>query len=702
MESKLTVLMALMKSQNEAKFFTALEQFRYNQTDANEWQRDLRALMDVAVQSGKLSLVKKIANDDYVFDAESDLSAHLARCCSYGYHELLAFILSKTGHSDGDIQAINSFTLISLVIKEINTLKDSRKCPFFKCLYILLDDDRVDIDKTDEQGFSALHYAVKYKVDEAVELLLKHSAYIGVKNVFRELPICEMNPQILEDYLNTCITANDKRPGDEAYEVNIDFSCLVPPKCKSLYSAIRNDNTARRDHDEMLPIVYMSHSDDLRYLLKHPVISSFVLIKWLRLSLYFYINLVICTVSFLAFTSYVVGCYGQENVDQMIKETLRFTSLLGTTYMALREIGQMFLHVKMYFSSIENWMEIVLIVASYTVLLNEFPSEIRQVLSAGVIMLSAMEFTMLVGTLPILSISTHMVMLKTVSKNFLKSLILYSIILISFAFCFYTLFKVNNSTGPKNAYSPPNDDDKQEEDKFNAFGDVGTSLLKTVVMLTGEFEAADIKFRNSVSYLIFVLFLFFVTLVIFNLMNGLAVSDTVAIKAAAELIGLSQKVDVISRYECALQSPKVNGMLTKLMMLTFSRTFLQLFPEYLPLHRVTVTPNRSNAIFIPRPLKHIDPETAKIDMESNIELLAEGDTSNERVKLIVGCCILPSFSKMDSKIMKYAKEILHTRNKRNHQGVPDRPQQSVDARLAKLESNMELILQCLNNNGWTK
>ncbi|XP_058462098.1 transient receptor potential cation channel protein painless-like [Malaya genurostris] len=689
MEPTLTTLITLLKSHNEVAFTQALGQFKNNKTNANEWRNDLNEMMNVAVQYGKLSLVKRLTNEDYVFDAESDLSSHLARCSSSGHHELLAFILSKTGYLAADIQAINSFPLISLVIKEINTLKDSRKCPFFKCLYILLDDNRVDIDKQDEQGFSALHYAVKYKVDAAVELLLNRSAYIGTKNAFKELPICEMNPRILEEYLNSCITANDKRPGDEAYEVNFDFSCLVPPKCKS---SIRNDYP---DHDEMLPIVYMSHSDDLKYLLKHPLISSFMLIKWLRLSIYFYINLVICTISFLAFTSYVVGCYGQENVDRWIKEILRITSLFGTTYMALRELGQMLLHATMYFSSIENWMEIALIGVSYTVLLNEFPSETRQILSAAVIMLSAMEFTLLVGTLPILSISTHMVMLKTVSKNFLKSLILYSIILISFAFCFYTLFKVNNS-----ANYLSNESANEKDDKFNDFGDVGSSLLKTVVMLTGEFEAADIKFRNSISYLIFVLFLFFVTLVIFNLMNGLAVSDTVAIKTAAELIGLSQKVEVISRYEHALyhSKPNANGMLIKLIFFIFPQNFLQLFPNYLPLHRVIVTPNQSNAIFIPHFRKHTDTETGKVDVESNIELLADGGDQNERVKLIVGCCILPSFSKMDSKIMKYAKEILHSRNRRNY-AVPEQSSQSVEMRLAKLEGNMELILQRLSNWG---
>ncbi|XP_058456519.1 transient receptor potential cation channel protein painless-like [Malaya genurostris] len=698
METNLAVLISLIKSQNERKLESTLKQYKDKQTDEREWQRDLNELLKAAVQTGKLSLVTKIIPDNYKFDTGTDLPDLLARCCNYGFHDVLALILTRTGHELADVKLINSTPLLSLVIKEINTLKDREKCPFFKCLNILLDDDRVEIDKLDDKGFSALHYAVKYKVDSAVELLLGHSAYIGAMNMFKELPICEMNPQTLEEYLDSCITTNEKRPGDDEYEVNIDFSCLVPPKYKKNYTGGTDNNPASKTSDEMLPIVYMSNSNDLKHLLKHPVISSYVLIKWLRLSLYFYINLVICTVFFLAFTCYIVRCYGQEDVDQWLKELLRIICLIGTTYMALREIGQMMLHVKQYFSSIENWMEIILILASYTVLVKEFQSETRQIISAVVILLSAVEFTLLVGTLPVLSISTHMVMLKTVSKNFLKSLILYSIILISFAFCFYTLFNVNNGSKPKYVDATPssdtNDEKEEEEDKFNTFADIGTALLKTVVMLTGEFEAANIKFQiNGVSYVIFLLYLFFVAIVIFNLMNGLAVSDTAAIKAEAELIGLSQKVDVISKYENAIKSPKTNGVLTTLIFYVFPRTFLQLFPDYLPLNYVIVAPNQSNTIFIPKPQPKGEVESV-IEVESHIELLPSGPRTNEKFKLSFGYCILPSISKMDNKIMKYAKEILHTRNKRGH--VIDKIQ-PLEMRLSKIESNLETILQYLRS-----
>ncbi|XP_055593859.1 transient receptor potential cation channel protein painless isoform X2 [Uranotaenia lowii] len=686
MKNNLSTLLALIKSQNETKFNSAYEQYSGIQKDEAGWQHEWKELLKNSVQSGRLNFVKKVLEYDQIFKNYEDLSELLSTCCSFGFYDILSFLLSKIENIESNIKQINKAPLLCLAIKEINTLKEKSKCPFFKCLEILLSDGRIDIDKTDDKGCSALHYAVKYKVDAAVDILLQYKAYIGSQNMFSELPICEMSTELLEKYLDSCITANDKRPGDDDYEITIDFSCLVPPMYKKNYSST-NEQVTSKCPDEMLPIVYMANSTDMKHLLKHPVISSFVLIKWLKLSLYFYINLLICTIFFISFTWYVVGCYGQEDVNIWLKNIVHSISFIGVTYMALREVGQMILHTKTYFTSVENWMEIMLILCSYTVLSREFSNEIRLFISAFVILLSAVEFTLLVGTLPVLSISTHMVMLKTVSKSFLKSLVLYSIILVSFAFCFYTLFNVDN-------IKLRNDDDNptNPEEEFNTFGNIRTALLKTAVMLTGEFEAANINFRaNSVSYVIFVLFLFFGAIVIFNLMNGLAVSDTTAIKAEAELIGLSQKVDVIAKYEQALSTSKSDGAIIRGIFSIFPSTFLKLFPKYIPQFFITVMPNQSNAILIPQKQRCVDGDTT-VDVESHIELLPVGSKFYDKVKITVGCCVLPAFSRMDTKIMKYAREILHSRNKRSHVVSQVEP---LEDRLSRMESNIEKILQCL-------
>jgi len=45
-------------------------------------------------------------------------------------------------------------------------------------------------------------------------------------------------------------------------------------------------------------------------------------------------------------------------------------------------------------------------------------------------------------------------------------------------------------------------------------------------MLTGEFEFGNLDIHETSNYIIFVLFVFLITIVLFNLLNALAVSDT--------------------------------------------------------------------------------------------------------------------------------------------------------------------------------
>jgi hypothetical protein len=63
-------------------------------------------------------------------------------------------------------------------------------------------------------------------------------------------------------------------------------------------------------------------------------------------------------------------------------------------------------------------------------------------------------------------------------------------------------------------------------------------------MLTGELDADSIKFDiyNIASRLIFLLFVFMITIVLFNLLNGLAVGDTQTIRSDAELVAHTSRV----------------------------------------------------------------------------------------------------------------------------------------------------------------
>ena len=72
-------------------------------------------------------------------------------------------------------------------------------------------------------------------------------------------------------------------------------------------------------------------------------------------------------------------------------------------------------------------------------------------------------------------------------------------------------------------------------------------------MFVGELEFADLPFTgNPVSNLVFLAFLFLIVVVLMNLLNGLAVSDTGLIREEAEVVGWSSRVELITYTESML------------------------------------------------------------------------------------------------------------------------------------------------------
>jgi hypothetical protein len=110
----------------------------------------------------------------------------------------------------------------------------------------------------------------------------------------------------------------------------------------------------------------------------------------------------------------------------------------------------------------------------------------------------------------------------------------YVTLLIAFAFSFYILFKGSS-----------------EQDGAELFANPLVSLLKTIVMFTGEFDASSLSFDTLpfTSHVIFLLFVLLVAVVLLNLLNGLAVNDTGEIRKDAERLSLAARAKLISRIE---------------------------------------------------------------------------------------------------------------------------------------------------------
>jgi len=182
-----------------------------------------------------------------------------------------------------------------------------------------------------------------------------------------------------------------------------------------------------------------------------------------------------------------------------------------------------------YIKRKENWLELLLIVVTFTSCSGIVVSiEANKHLFVFAILLGWLELVLILGRLPVLSVQTEM--LKKVSLTFLRYMAGYIVLILAFAISFYILFKEN-----------------EEGDEVVLFANPFISLVKTIVMFAGEFDVSDLPFDTlpGTSHVIFMLFVFFVAIVLLNLLNGLAVGDTRNVRDDAEVLSLKARVKLI-------------------------------------------------------------------------------------------------------------------------------------------------------------
>lgn len=114
-----------------------------------------------------------------------------------------------------------------------------------------------------------------------------------------------------------------------------------------------------------------------------------------------------------------------------------------------------------------------------------------------------------------------------------------------------------------------------------------------------------------------------------------------------------------------------------------------LFPEFLPLNIITVQPNKSNQVLIPTRCE--DAERKKrlsYDIEGGKVAPTITVRDLECEIRMLGCCVRNQCSRMETKIMKYAKAVLE----KNEYGREDEIDlQSINDRIVKIENNINNI-----------
>lgn len=664
-------MMTLLDNRRELDFEIYFKAFK-EEVGENFTDNCLRFL-EIAVANGMKDTV------DFLLDKRVDVNDRSSEAkylkppaflaCSNGYFKILELLMKKPELQFHYQTDKTKYTLLHEICQNFATkTKDNANVDFQKCFDIVLKDSRCDPNAEDDLGCSPLHYTVRYKNDTATIALLRKGAYVNEESNFGKTPIDEIARSTFEKFLNECISTSI-RSDKKVQDIQIDYNFLIAPN--------RNREVDSADKDgfckEISSLKRISDNEELRSLVNHPVLSSFLFLKWSKLSFLFYTNLFMFSIFMVAFIIYIVLCQTMSkeerkiNVVYTIFEKLSFFSIW---LLMIRELFQCILSFKHYFMNLMNWFEMCLIVLSWLVYtsISNFHDDDQRILRAVLILGAAFEFLQIVGTLPFLSVSTHMVILKRVSITFLKSIALYSILLLSFGLSFFMLFGEDagdvENVATKIKRSAENEtncckscDSGEDDGAFKNFQTPGISILRVFVMLTGEFDATDMKLEGSAICIIFTLFVFLVTIVLFNLLNALAVSDTQAIKSKGEIIDLIQRIHVLDSYERIIfnRNSKMTSQAGP-----WLRSFISLFPHIIPNGKIIIRPSRNNEILTFRP------NTSSRNMNNSFDQLeAISHRSFRRVTINEQLLAkLQKYSKMSASIMKRVRNILTEREER--------------------------------------
>lgn len=372
-----------------------------------------------------------------------------------------------------------------------------------------------------KDGYTELHFQARYGSPKKVLKLLEEGHTMACRNFYGTMPVEDIDTKTLEKHLDDCVIPEfeldsymGKEPNDiikETIDVKLNYKTLVPD------NQVGQETQKRKKIDEMDVVQMISKSKKHNKLLKHPVIKSFVDLKWVRYRWTLYINVI-----HSGLLSLFLILYKQLN---LISKYVLYLFIITAVLIELLDI---FLSPKEYFKTSKNYIDLFLIASTiYIVFGQDLSYERIQMITAIVILLSALECLLYLGYFP--KFSKYALMFQKVAANFVKFFCYYLIFILSFAFCFYALFKPTKT---------------RDIDVNGDFRNIEMTIFKTLMMLTGNY---DIKFEPYPvsSRIILITYMFTIGIILMNLLNGLAVSDIQMIQNEAELLSITSKINYI-------------------------------------------------------------------------------------------------------------------------------------------------------------
>eukprot|EP00111_Clytia_hemisphaerica_P024707 TCONS_00072807-protein len=359
--------------------------------------------------------------------------------------------------------------------------------------------------------------------------------------------------------------ADEMLPADKPEHTYFDSVARIANEVllRSSYSRRRAEEKMRERHNPPLSILCKKEDSDL---LNHPVVSTLIEMKWKKFGKPVYYSKFAIFIIFLFFLSgYVLavtpllpsrifpkeGSNTTENCAPHIEKNFkleddvinvlflimgRYIVLALSCFQLLLEPIQMINRRFSYFCDLTNWLELTMYILA---LLYTFPNmdeayltncdtvPYKTSLGACAIFLAWCDLLLFIRKFT--NVGIYVVMFIDVMKTFLKFSLTFSLFIVAFAMVFHSLI------GPHK----------------ELFHTIGRSFAKTVAMTIGEFGYEELFYAKETSRLpmitwfLFVLFCIVMTILLMNMLVGLAVDDIQSVLKKAELTRVKMQVELV-------------------------------------------------------------------------------------------------------------------------------------------------------------
>ncbi|KAK3888914.1 hypothetical protein Pcinc_007060 [Petrolisthes cinctipes] len=465
------------------------------------------------------------------------------------FHVLLCAMKGEASKVD-----LQNYTMSLMETLMENWKRNTDHADCFKRLF----EADIELNLNEEHiGRTAVHVAASFNKQEAVSNLLQHGAFLGARPWLTKDTQCpsvlpSLKASTLEKAMDGCIKhlphSNTQQESEDLNNDNhtllLDYRFLLPP------------DAANQDVNEVATLMDISRSKHHRRVIKHPLVQTLLYAKWRKALPFYMLNLFFYSLFVTLLTVFVYSLRDLRLLETDTEKTdqseainnlynrivvIKIFLLALTFYMLGREILQIVFLGIQYLKNIENYLEFLLIISVFILCIPNLNIEFIRHLAAWAMVVAWYEFVLILGRAPPLAL--YITMLRHVSWNFLKFILLFGALIVAFTISFNMLLQQPQSS----------------EGNDKEFQDFGSTLPKAIVMSTGEFEYSSLKehFSNNSlalasTVLMFLIFLFLIFLVLMNVMNALAITDTQEVVDDAELYSLMSRLELVYLIEAVL------------------------------------------------------------------------------------------------------------------------------------------------------